>query len=165
MSTYRADWVALGLAHPEHNVFAADIYKTGLQWFTRANRNRQVIGEPVILEAPAFAAVGDPGSLSFYHDTGPPETLEVSATTPPAAGEAVVIYATPPISPGILTLGNQQRKLFIENPSVSGTWDILTAYTAKFGTPADGRQVFVQVWYMDIAQGRIGLKSQAGAIW
>ena len=165
MLTYRAGWVALGLANPEHNVFAADIYKTGLQMFTRANRNRQIIGEDVILEAPAYAAVGDPAAVTLTHGTGP-ESLEVSATNPPAPGdEAVLIYATPPLSPGIFTLGHQQRKLMIVNPGTAGPWDILAAYTAKFGTPATGRQVFVEVWYMDIAQGMIGLKSQAAELW
>ena len=165
MLTYRAAWVQLGLDHAEHNIFGADIYKTGLQWFTRANRNRQIIGEAVILEAPAYAAVGDPAAVTLTHGTGP-ESLEVSATNPPAPGDdAVVIYATPPLSPGIFTLGHQQRKLLIVNPGTAGPWDILAAYTAKFGTPTAGRQVFVEVWYMDIAQGMIGLKSQASEIW
>lgn len=165
MLTYRPGWVALGLATPEHNVFSMDIYKTGLQCFTRSNRNRQLIGEAVILEAPAYHAVLDPGALTLTHTTGPPETLEVSALTAPAVDDAVLIYATPPLSPGIFTLGHQQRKLAIVKPSSAGPWDILAAYTAKFGTPAAGRQVFVEVWYMDIAQGMIGLKSQAAAIW
>ena len=165
MATYRAGWVALGLANPEASPGFADVYKTGFQWFTRANRNRGVVGEAVILEAPAFAAVGDPGALSISHTPGAPDTLDVSATQAPAAGEAVLLYATPPLSPGIFTLGHQQRKLLIQNPSVSGDWEIYAPYIARFGTPADGRQVFVEVWYVDIAQGRIGLKSQACCLW
>jgi len=165
MAPHRADWIALGLAHPEACAGFADVYKTGFQWFVRANTNRAQVGEAIILAAPAFAAVGDPGALTLAHATGPPEELNVSATSPPAAGHAVMIMATPALSPGIYTLGHQQRKLSVINPGTSGPWNIFADYTARFGTPADGKQVFVEVWYVHKAQGRIGLKSQAGALW
>ena len=164
MLTYRAGWVALGLNHPELGIFTQNIFKTGLQWFIRANRNRQVIGESIILEAPAFAAVGDPGALTLTFTPGAPGTLEVAATTPSAAGEAVIIAATPGISPGILTLGHQQRKVFTSTAGSESSWDIIAEYTARFGAPVSGKQIFVEAWYMDIAQGRIGLKSRVGTI-
>lgn len=114
MNAERAGWVSLGLAHGEPGMFTATIYKTGLQWFLRCNRNRQTIGEAIVTAAPAFAAVGDPGALTLIYGAGPPATLTVNATSPNAAGEAVIIFATRGLSPGILTLSHQQRKTYID---------------------------------------------------
>jgi hypothetical protein len=165
MAPYRPDWIQLALAHPEKNIFNADIYKTGLQWFIRANKNRATIGEPVILQAPAFAEVDDPAALTLEHLSAPPEELNITASSNPVAGDAVVIFATRPLSPGIFTLGHQQRLLKYINPATASPWDIFDVYTAKYGTPPAGKQIFVEVWYTDIDQGMIGLKSQAAAIW
>jgi hypothetical protein len=164
MNANRADWVTLGLNNPEHDVFGADIYKTGLQWFIRCNKNRQTIGEAIRLDAPAWAAVDDPGALTLEYVTGPPAELNITATSDPDVGDAVVIMATRALSPGILTLGHQQRKIATINPKTNSPWNVITEYTARFGAPIIGKQIFVEVWYMDIDQGRIGLKSQAACI-
>lgn len=84
MNDYRAAWVQLALDNHEHNVFNADIYKTALQWFIRCNKNRQAIGQSVILEAPAFAAVGNPGALSAQYTPGSPPTIALTGTQQPA---------------------------------------------------------------------------------
>lgn len=159
MTTYRAAWVQLGLDHPELDVYNADIYKTGLQWFIRCNKNRQGVGESIILEAPAFAAVGDPGALTAQYTGGSPPTIEVSATQAPSATEAVVILATRPLSMGLLTLSNQQRKLYTELPVTGSPWAVGPAYIAKFGLPVANKNIFFQAHYLDVPQGRAGLTS------
>lgn len=165
MDDYRADWVALALAHAETNVFMQNIYKTGHQWFVRANQNRQKIGGSIILEAPAFAAVGNPGSLSAQYDAGPPVAIEVTPTQEPSATEAVVILATRGLSPGLLTLSNQQRKLYTELPVTSSPWDVGPAYESKFGPPVAGKNIFLQAYYVDVPQGRQGQTSWCTMDW
>jgi hypothetical protein len=159
MNAYRGAWVQLGLDHPEQNLWNADIYKTGLQWFIRANKNRQTVGESIILEAPAFAAVGDPGALSAQYSPGSPPTIEVSATQEPSATQAVVILATRGLSMGILTLSHQQRKIFTELPVTGSPWAVGPAYIAKFGNPVPNKNIFFQAHYLDVPQGRTGLTS------
>ena len=159
MNAYRGGWIQLGLDHHEHNVFNADVYKTGLQWFIRCNKNRQGVGESIILEAPAFAAVGDPGALTAQYTPGSPPTIEVSATQAPAVTEAVVILATRGLSMGILTLSNQQRKIYTELPVTNSPWAVGPAYIAKFGNPIQNRNIFFQAHYLDVPQGRVGLTS------
>jgi len=165
MQPYRDDWKALAFANPEQNIFGADIYKTGLQWFIRCNRNRQSIGESVRLDAPAFAPVDEPGPVTLTHVHGPPAYLYVIPTDAPAVTDAVMIYAAKPLSPGRGALSNQQRLLTYINPSTPGLWDIIVEYILKYGSPPTGKAIFVQVWYMDIAQGRIGKKRQAWDYW
>ena len=159
LNPYRSGWIQLGLDHPEKNVFNADIYKTGLQWFIRANKNRQTVGESIILEAPAFAAVGDPGALSAQYSAGSPPTIAVSGTQHPSVTEAVVILATRGLSMGILTLSNQQRKIFTDLPVTDYPWPVGPAYIAKFGNPVTDKNIFFQAHYLDVPQGRTGLTS------
>jgi hypothetical protein len=165
MAAYRAGWILLAAAHPEADIFGNLIKKTGLQWFVRCNRNRATFGLAPTLSAPAFAPVGNPGTLSASHD-GPPATyFNISATSAPGVGEAVVIQATKGLSPGLLTFSNQARNLKTINPGTGGPWDILPEYTAKFHAPIDGLQIFVTVHYVNIAQGRAGLTGVASIIW
>ena len=165
MAAYREDWKALAFAHPEPNIFGADVYKTGCQWFIRANRNRLTIGESILYAAPAFAVVDEPGPVTLNHMHGPPSYLYVIPTTSPAVTDAVMIFAARPLSPGKEKLGTQQRMLTYIKPSTPGLWDIIVAYILKFGTPTTGKKLFVEISYMDIAQGRIGTKRQAWDYW
>jgi len=159
MNAYRADWVTLSLAHPELNVFNAQIFKTAHNWFVRCNKNRQGVGESIRLDAPAFDTVGDPGAITAQYIEGPPVEINVSAIQGPSITEAVCILATQPMSMGRLTLSNQQRKIFTELPITSSPWDIGPAYEAKFRAPTPNKNIFVQVRYLDVPQGRYGLTS------
>ena len=165
MDAYRAGWVTLASNHFEPDVFGHLIKKTGSAWFVRANRNRATLGLDPILPAPAFAAVGDPGTVTITHDTVPSEAMTVTAPQATGAAEAVVIRATRGLSPGRLTIGNEQRIVFTLNPGGGSSWDILADYTAKFGAPEDGKQIMVQVAYLDTNQGRFGLTENASVIW
>ncbi len=165
MATYRADWILLAINHPEQDVFLNYIKKTGLQWFNRCNRNRELIGQADYLPAPTFATIASPGTLTLTHVTSPSEQFTVGASVPPTAANAVIIAATRGISPGILKLSNQQRQVLIVNPGTAGPWDILAAYTTKFGAPATGKQIFVQVHYIQIISGLAGPTAQEALIW
>lgn len=165
MTAYRAGWILLAAANPEADVFGNLITKTGLQWFVRCNRNRQSFGLDAILEAPAFAPVGNAGVITLTHDGPPPTYFNVTPTSAPVGTEAVVIQATKGLSPGLLTFSNQARNLKTINPGTGGPWDILPEYTAKFRDPIDTLQIFVTVHYVDIAQGRAGLTGTASIIW
>lgn len=165
MNLYRFGWVALSIGHSELDVFNAFIFKTAHQWFVRCNKNRQGVGEEIILEAPAWATVGNPGALSAQYVAGPPVEINVSAVQAPSATEAVVILATRGLSLGILTLSNQQRKVFTDLPATSSPWDIGPAYVAKFGPPTPDKNIFIQAHYLDIPQGRVGLTSECVMDW
>lgn len=164
MATYRAGWVILAIAHPELDVFSYPIKKSGMQWFVRCNRNRQTVGLPVLLTAPAFAAVANPGVISLSMD-GPPATyLEVTPTTPLASGDSAVIAASRCLSPGLLTFSNTTRILKTITGPDAGPWNFLTDHTAKFGNPISALQIFVEVHYVNDAQGRAGLPGTSSIV-
>jgi hypothetical protein len=165
MAAYRAGWILLAGLHKEEDIFHVLRTKTGLQWFTRCNRNRSTFGLAPTLTAPAFAAVGNPGTLSAAHD-GPPATyFNISETSDPIGTEAVVILATKGLSQGLLTFSNQAKIVKTIYPGAPGPWDILTEYTAKFKAPITDKQIFIVVRYIDTAQGRAGLDAVTSLVW
>ena len=165
MSPYRAAWILLGVNHPEANVFGTLIKKTGLQWFTRANKTRQTFGLDPILPAPAFAAVTDPAAVTVTN-TGGGAALTIGTTTPPnASTEAVIIKATRGLSPGRTVMSNTAKIVKTIAPGDTGPWDILTEYTAKFGAPVTDLQIFAQVYYVTIAAGYPGRARIGGGVW
>jgi hypothetical protein len=165
MAPYRAGWILLGVNHPEPNVFGTLIKKTGLQWFTRANKTRETFGLAPILAAPTFAAVTDPAAVTVTN-AGGGAALNIDTTTPPnTATEAVIIKATRGMSPGRTVMSNSAKIIKTLNPGSTGPWDILPEYTAKFGAPVDGLQIFAQVYYVTITAGYPGLARLGGGVW
>jgi hypothetical protein len=77
----------------------------------------------------------------------------------------VVILATRGLSPGILTLSNQQRKIFTELPTTYSPWAVGPDYIAKFGLPTPDKNIFFQAHYLDVPQGRVGATSWCVMDW
>ena len=165
MSPYRAGWILLAVNHPEPDVFGNLIKKTGLQWFTRANKTRDTFGLDPILPAPAFATVTDPAAVTVSN-TGGGAALDIDVSTPPNGGtEAVIIKATRGTSPGRTGMSNSAKIVKTLTPGNPPPWDILTDYTSKFGAPIDGLQIFAQVYYVNIGAGYPGLARLGGGVW
>lgn len=60
-------------------------------------------------------------------------------------GSQVVVWATPSLSAGTSFVKNQLRQLSVTAGANAGTIDIYTDYTAKFGVPAVGANIYVGV--------------------
>jgi len=165
MYPYRPGWILLGVNHPEPNVFGTLIKKTGLQWFTRANKTRDTFGLAPILAAPAFVTVTDPAAVTVTPDLGTP-ALTIGVTAPPnASTEGVIIKATRGLSPGRTVMSNTAKIVRTIAPGDTGPWDIYTEYLTKFGEPVPDLQIFAQVYYVNIASGKPGTPRFGGSVW
>ena len=165
MNAYRAGWIVLANANPYTDVFGATRRLTGSAFFARCNANLATLGLAPIFAAPASVSTGSPGLLSLAHITGPPEHFNVSPTTPPAPTECPVVFATRPLSPGVLKLSNTQRLIQVFAAGDSGPWDIVTAYRKKNSSVATGQQVFVQAKYISNVTGFAGQLSIDTLLW
>ena len=76
-----------------------------------------------------------------------------------------MILATRGLSLGILTLSNQQRKIFTDLPVTTYPWAVGPEYIAKFGNPVTGKNIFFQAHYLDVPQGRAGTTSWCVMDW
>ena len=165
MDASRAGWIILAGTYRYYDVFHVLRTLHGSAMFAKLNRNLSTIGLSAIFEAPTTLSCGTPGVLTLTHVVGPPEHFWVSAPTPPAGDEAVVIRATRPLSPGLLTLSNSQSIVEALNPATAGPWDILTPYKAKHAHIVTGQQIFVLVNYVNTATGFAGQQSVDALIW
>lgn len=165
MNAYRAAWIILAANNPYDDIFHVPHKLTGSAMFTKLNRNLQTLGLSVLFLAPSTLSCGAPGLLAITHDAGPPEDFTVQPSTQPMSTEAVIIRATPPLSPGRQTLSNSQTIIQTFTAGTAGPWDIFTKYKAKHSTVATGLQVFVLVNYVETTTGYAGQQSINSVIW
>lgn len=96
----RAGWIALASSNPTPDQFGNPQVLTGLQMYQRINRNLHTIGVARLDDAPVDQHVdGLTGTTLTATFTGNVLTLAFTAT-PLDAAMHIVIFATPPVSPG-----------------------------------------------------------------
>jgi hypothetical protein len=165
MNPYRTAWVLLSHANPYQDVFGVTRYLSGCAFFIKLNRNLATIAINPLFAAPSSLACGAPGLLTLSHVVGPPVQFLVTVTTPPASGEAVVIRATKPLSPGVLTLSNTQSVIQTFPAGTAGPYDITTLYLKKHSTQTTGDLIFVLVNYVQVSTGFAGQQSIDSLLW
>lgn len=156
----RQSWIAGTNAFPFTDIFGDVKFLSGQTLFVKLNGNLLKIGSPTItaaplpVEVPPIAAT----ALSAEVTTGAITELEatVAPTTTPA-GFSLVAYATPPVNPGIEFVKNRYRFLGVVS-NAAGTVNLLSAYTARFGSVAAvGQQVFVRFALVNTSTGQQGV--------
>jgi hypothetical protein len=85
-----------------------------------------------------------------------PASFIVTATTQPTSQEAVVIRATKPLSPGILSIGNTQTIIQTFPAGTHSPWDISAAYAKKNTTINAGFLIYFEVNYVNTVTGYAG---------
>lgn len=160
----RLSWINGAPNFPFTDIFGDVRYLSGQTLYVKLNTNLVNAGQAAISTAPLPVGVPElaitdvtaeitTGSLSDL-------TIGVSETTVPA-GFALAVYATPPTPAAIQFVKNRYR--FIGIASVTtGEADILTAYTARFGSAAaQGEQIHVRVALISTTTGQQGTPSGA----
>ena len=116
---------------------------TGVQLFTKINCALLIIGSEVVLTPPAAPVFNRlPVTGLSITNTGGVVALKLTTSGTPADG--TMLWGAKPCSqgisaaPGVVFLGT------LDSP-VNNAIDITAAYTAKYGSPAAGKKVFVKV--------------------
>lgn len=135
---------------------------TGKNLFTRLNINLTNAGQSIISSPPLPSQVEGCGLTGLTISVGTP-TYEV-ATVGGAAGITMLVFATPGLSAGVSFVKSELRLIGTFAANASSPVDIETDYLAKFGAPAVGTKVFVEVIPVNNATGQAGTRSQVSAI-
>jgi hypothetical protein len=80
------------------------------------------------------------------------------------AGYSLVVYATPGISPGRNFVKNQFRLVTAIAETTASPVNIFTAYSARFGAPAEDMKIFVRVALVSNDTGQQGIPLEAVAV-
>lgn len=160
----RDGWNAAAASFPYQNTLGETKYLSGEQVYVQFNQNLLQIGAATVDTAPApfsFATF----TLALTAEDTP--TLSLAFTpTPLTAGNNLLVFATPSLSPGIGSPNASKfRKIATIAAAATSPANILSAYQAVFGNPVLGQKIFVEVRPIaSTGQGGTALRTSATVV-
>ena len=159
----RSAWNASVSDFAKTDVFGDIRNPTGFNLYVRLNANINVVGGTTINIPPLPGAVtATEATALVFNLTGNISTIAFTPTVP--AGEAVIVRATPSLSPGISFVRSEYRIIEILAAAATSPADIDASYTAKFGAPTEGAKIFVTLETVNITTGQKSVDSHVDTI-
>ena len=151
-----AGWSALGEHLHSDSVLGSSIGLTAHNAFVRLNRNRQMAGMPLLLDAPSHL-VNIP-NVVYERIWVTPKTIVFKGVQHEPAPYSLVIKMSADQSAG---LSSGWSKTVIVSPGMEDDWgdaDVTALYTKALGfKPAVGDKVFFEMYWMDTSTGFTGV--------
>lgn len=147
------------------DVFGDVVVPSGNTLFTRLNINIVNAGGSQITTPPSPAGVEGLVDLSITATGGGSQALSLTFdpdTVP--ADTALVVKASPNLSPGISNAQSQLRQIAVLDAAETSPADILADYTAKYGNLVTGQKVFVTAKFVSLTTGETSQVLSASAI-
>lgn len=149
------------------NIFGDVVKKSGLNLYTSLNINLQLVGGTAIVAPPSpdatpapmysIAPVADVSNSEIFIDA------DFGGLTPSVvpADMAVLIYATPKLSPGVSYVKSQLRILTVLLAADdTASKNIYSSYAAKYGAPAVGDNIVIAAQVVNTVGGSAGTPQQ-----
>jgi hypothetical protein len=138
----RAAWAAFANSFTVVNTLGSAINLTGTQCFVKVNCVNLLLGAALSQVPPALPTFVAPTITGTTSTAGTP-ALSLTGTSP-AAGTTYMVYASPQVSAGVSFCPTFR---YLQNFTIAtgGKFDVLAAYTAKFGALIVGKKCFLKV--------------------
>lgn len=150
-----AGWSALGERLHSESVLGDSIGLTAHNAFVRLNRNRQMAGMPLLLDAPSHLVTIP--NVVYERIWVTPKTIIFKGVQHEAAPYSLVIKMSAGQSAGV---SSGWSKTVIVSPGMEDDWgdaDVTALYTKALGfKPNVGEKVFFEMYWMDTATGFTG---------
>lgn len=159
----RQGWIDAAVNFPYTDIYGNSKQLSGFQLYVKLNTNLALIGEPAIDDAPAPVAIPQLELTSVTADDSA-NTVIIAGTTPVPADFAMVVMATPNVTPGKSFVKNLFRFISAEPAAATSPFDISAEYTPVFGDPVVGNKIFVKAFYVSTITGQAGIPVQAQTI-
>jgi hypothetical protein len=140
----RQAWNAAVSAWAKTDVFGDIKNPTGFNLFVRLNTNAEIAGGGLSNFPPTPEGVSVAFATALTAAAGTP-TLSLVATTPVPANTAYKVWATPGQSVGKKFVKSEYRLISVLAPAAASPFNILAAYTSRFGALVEGTRVFVKI--------------------
>ncbi len=160
----RAGWIALAASNTFPDRFGNPQVLTGLQMYQKCNRNLHTISVARLDDPPADLAVDSLASMTITATfTG--SILTVGFTVSPlAAGMHLVVFGTPPLSPGKIFATTFMKLVYADpNDLSTSTVDIYADWAALFGPLQAGQKLVFQGMIINDVNGAASQPSSASA--
>jgi hypothetical protein len=151
-----AAWNSAAASFSKTNAFGDKVILSGAQLYQRLNNNLLVCSQSVISDPPLPNSVASFTSLALTAAKGTP-AMSLAFAGAIAATESVKLFATAGQSAGKSFIKSEYRLIGILETADTTPKDILSLYTAKFGTvPAAGMKVYVKAVHVSHTTGLEG---------
>lgn len=144
----RAAWTAFGNSFTVTDSLGQSRNLTGAQCYTKVNCVNQLNGDAIVSTPPALPSFVACTATGLTATAGTPVFTIQGAT--PAGTTKHMVYASPQRSAGV-SFENDFRWLQTSTTYTTGSLDIKTAYTAKFGALIAAKKIFVKVVQVQVA--------------
>lgn len=148
-------WIAAATNFTFRNIFGDPIKPAGNALYVSLNSNLHTIGISPIDDAPPSEAVANPTSLVVTTNTDSAQVITLDAAI--AADTSVVVWATPPVSPGRRFVKNDYRIIGTFAAAHAAALDTFAMYNAKYGAPITGQRIGFQVIAINEITGQAGV--------
>lgn len=140
------------------NALGITFQPTGAQLYNQLNLNIQKVGGTAIAGVPSKASLSAVllGALTAADGT---PALSLAFTGTLGSDEALAIYATGNLSPGVSRPSRSKYRYLTTYTSTTPA-NLLSAYQALYGDPIEGQKIFV---YAEIVNEVTGQAAQAGS--
>jgi len=161
--TQRQSWIDGAPNFPYSDIYGNAKQLSGFQLFVKLNTNLALIGEAAITDCPSPVAIPQLELTSVTADDSA-NTVIIAGTTPVPADFAMVVMATPNVTPGKSFVKNLFRFISAEPAAAASPFDVSAEYTPVFGDPVLGNKIFVKCFYVSTITGQAGIPVQAQTI-
>ena len=145
------------------SVFGQRAKLSAINLYVRLNSNRAMAGEPLLLDAPV--SLGDVPPVSYGRLVITPSRIVFSGIEHQGLPYKMVVKMSEAQSAGV---SSGCSRTVIISSSVEDDWgeaDVTELYLRKLGvSPALGRKVFVESWWLDTETGATGLMNRDCAV-
>lgn len=151
----RAAWQAAAADFPYQNKLGDSKELSGFALHQKLNRNLQLIGQSALSTPPAPEAVPAPTAFNVNASLEAEfkATAAFSAETSPES--YVLVFATPPLSPGVSNFENRLRQITSTKQSGFDAGEVLLDnYSARFGTPPVGAKIGFRIHVVNVNTGQ-----------
>ena len=131
--------------------------------FVRINSNLQMVGEPMLTDAPAY--INDVPEVLYEDLWISPDMIVFTGLEQPSESHVLVFKMTPALSPGVSSGWGQT---VIITPGLAPDWgdaDITALYTSVMGVaPEAGKKYFCEFYWLDKKTGFTGESMAISAV-
>ena len=161
----RSSWNALASETSKTNIFGDQYFPSGKNLFTSVNNNLIMLGSASVVNAPTFAELP---FITLMEATVDISTREINLQiefTGSSLGNALIIEASKPSSPGKYNFEGSFRQVIVMSagapPAPTALWDF---YTEKFGEPILDKKIAFRAYYVNTSAGNASPRFTTTAI-
>lgn len=144
--TQRAAWNAAVENFKKTDIFGNSRNPSGFNLYTRLGQNAITTGNDPADLPPLPNAVSSPGAMTLTGAAGSPALSLAFANSPGGTDDYFIVQATAQVSAGKSFVKNLFRQILVTAQAPTTPINLLSAYTAKFGTLVEGTRVSVKVY-------------------